>query len=51
MHPAAMTVYDTGRGCGWRKSGGLYLRGGCGLFSGCGKLPLALVNTSVYSAL
>lgn len=34
-------VYESARGCGWRKSGGIYIRSD-GLFDSCGKLPLRL---------
>lgn len=33
--------YDSERGCGWRKSGGIYLIGG-NLMASCGKLPIPL---------
>ena len=42
MHPSVVTVYDTERGCGDRKAGGIYLRGGGDMFSGCGKMPVPL---------
>lgn len=41
MHAAIQTVYDSKRGCGWRKVGGLYLRSDNAGVS-CGVLPLEL---------
>jgi hypothetical protein len=48
------TVYDHARGCGFRKSGGLYLMSG-NAFAGCGKLPIPLTvcpccNTGIKPA-
>jgi len=39
--PTIHTVFDSERGCGWRKGGGLYLVGG-EFWDACGKLPLRL---------
>lgn len=41
MHEAIKTITDQQRGCGWRKTGGLYLIGD-GPSIACGRLPIAL---------
>lgn len=41
MHPAIKTSFDSERGCGWRKVGGLYLVADGPAIS-CGRLPIPL---------
>jgi hypothetical protein len=44
MHPSVMTFVESKRGCGVRKSGGLYLRSDNTDWMGCGKLPVQIDN-------
>ena len=39
------TVYDSERGCGWRRPGGMYLMAD-GLMAPCGRMPLSLTVCS-----